>query len=246
MSVDALDGEPTSWATRRRRFLRSPWIHVVLALVVVSLVQGFVVKVYSVPSGSMEQTLNVGDRVLVNRTAYTGSAPKRGDVVVFRKPAAWGPEPKREALRIAFGWFGELSGIGPGNTEYLVKRVIGLPGDTVECCSAMGQVKVNGAAIAEPYVFQDLTFTGGVLDCSTPAKSPRCFGPLTLGEDQYLFLGDHRSNSDDSVSACRSVGALASCAKTAARSEIIGRVEGFLFPFDKWGNPGALYGPPLN
>ncbi|SEI41558.1 signal peptidase I [Arthrobacter sp. yr096] len=230
-------------ATRRRRFLRSPWIHLVLALVIVSLVQGFVVRVYSVPSGSMEQTLNVGDRMLVNRTAYAGAEPKRGDVVVFRKPSDWGPGPQRGALRTAVGWFGDLTGIGPGNTEFLVKRVIGLPGDTVECCDVTGHVKVNGEARAEPYVFEDLTFAGGVMDCSTAARSPRCFSPLILGEDQYLFLGDHRSNSDDSVSACRRALAPAGCAKTAARSDIIGRVEWFLFPFHKWGTAGSLQVP---
>ncbi|MFE4196481.1 signal peptidase I [Paenarthrobacter sp. NPDC056912] len=231
-------------AGRRRRFFRSPWIHVLLALVMVSLVQGFFVKVYSVPSGSMEQTLTVGDRVLVNRTAYLASGPKRGDVVVFRKPADWGQPSDPGVLRVAVGWFGELTGIGPGNTDYLVKRVIGLPGDTVECCDGAGQVKVNGVAVSEPYVFQDLAFTAGGVDCSTAVRSPRCFGPIHLGEDQYLFLGDHRSNSGDSVSACRSVGALATCVKTAGRAEIIGRVDGFLFPFDKWGKTEFLTGQP--
>ncbi len=230
----------TAKAAKRRRMLRSPWIHVLLALIVVSLVQGFLVKVYSVPSGSMEQTLNVGDRVLVNRIAYTASAPQRGDVVVFKKPTGWGPAPDRGALRTGVGWFGELTGIGPANTEYLVKRVVGLPGDTVECCDASGQVTVNGAPVAEPYVFEDLAFVGGTTDCSTAARSPRCFGPIHLGEDQYLVLGDHRSNSEDSVTSCRSVGSQPSCVKTAGRADIIGRVDGFLFPFSKWGSAHTL------
>lgn len=224
----------------RRRLLRSPWVHALLALTIVSLVQGYVVKVYSVPSGSMEQTLNVGDRVLVNRTAYGGSAPERGDVVVFSKPAEWGAAPQRGALRTGVGWFGELTGIGPANTEYLVKRLAGMPGDTVECCDVGGQVTVNGAAVAEPYIFQDLAFIRDELDCSTAARSPRCFGPIVLGEDQYLFLGDHRSNSEDSVSLCRNVGAPAGCVKTVSRADIIGRVDGFLFPFSKWGSAEAL------
>jgi signal peptidase I len=230
----------TAKAAKRRRLIRSPWIHVLIALLAVSLVQGFLVKVYSVPSGSMEQTLNVGDRLLVNRTAYTASAPKRGDVVVFSKPAGWGPAPERGVLRTTAGWFGELTGIGPANTEYLVKRVVGLPGDTVECCNAAGQVLINGTAVVEPYVFQDLAFISGRTDCSTPARSPRCFGPIVLGEDQYLLLGDHRSNSEDSVTACRSVGSPAGCVKTAGRGDIIGRVDGFLFPLNKWGIAGTL------
>lgn len=230
----------TAKAATRRRPFRSPWLHVLLALLVVSLVQGFLVKVYSVPSGSMEQTLNIGDRVLVNRTAYAASAPQRGDVVVFRKPAGWGTAPQRGPLRTGIGWFGELTGIGPANTEYLVKRVVGLPGDTVECCDVGGQVTVNGAGVAEPYVFQDLAFISGETDCSTTAWSPRCFGPLLLGEDQYLLMGDHRSNSEDSVTACRSVVSPTSCVKTAGRGDIIGRVDGFLFPFSKWGSAHTL------
>jgi signal peptidase I len=69
-----------------RRLFRSPWTHIVLALVLLAVVQGFFIKVYQVPSGSMEQTLNIGDRVLVNRTAYIASALKRADVVTIRKP----------------------------------------------------------------------------------------------------------------------------------------------------------------
>ncbi|GAA3283818.1 signal peptidase I [Paenarthrobacter aurescens] len=229
-----MSSKPAKAATRRRP-LRSPWIHLLLALTVVSLVQGFLVKVYTVPSGSMEQTLNVGDRLLVNRTAYTGTAPEHGDVVVFKKPTQWGPAPKHGVLRTSVGFFGELTGIGPANTEYLVKRVVGLPGDTVECCGVTGQVIVNSAAVAEPYVFQDLAFISGTTDCSTPVRSPRCFGPILLGEDQYLLMGDHRSDSQDSVTACRNEGSPAGCAKTVGRGDIIGRVDGFVLPLSKWG-----------
>ncbi|MFI2565626.1 signal peptidase I [Paenarthrobacter sp. NPDC018779] len=233
-----MSGATATVATRRRRFLRSPWFHAVLALVLISMVQGFFLKVYSVPSGSMEQTLNVGDRVLVDRTAYVFAEPQRGDVVVFRKPVTWGPPPQHGFARTAVGWFGEVTGIGPGNTEYLVKRLVGLPGDTVECCGASGQVMVNGQAIAEPFVFEDLPFDVGNLDCTTAVSSPRCFGPIRLGEDQYLFLGDHRSNSDDSVAACRSASAGSDCAKTATRSDLVGTVGWFLYPFNKWGSDG--------
>ncbi|WP_347108260.1 signal peptidase I [Paenarthrobacter sp. S56] len=223
-------------ARRRRRLTRSPWFHVLLALVVVALVQGFFVKVYQVPSGSMEETLEAGDRVLVNRTAYSSAEPQRGDVVVFRKPAGWGAAPEHGALRTAVGWLGELTGIGPGNTEYLVKRIIGLPGDTVECCDAAGRVEVNGSGIDEPYVYQDLPFDAAAgMECSTAANSPRCFRPLHLATDQYLLLGDHRANSEDSVAACRAAAAQASCVRTAQRSDLVGTVDWFLFPFDKWG-----------
>ncbi|WP_458108767.1 signal peptidase I [Arthrobacter sp. R3-55] len=227
----------TQAARRRRRLLRSPWSHALLALILVALVQGFLVKIYHVPTGSMEQTLNVGDRVLVNRTAYFAAAPERGDVVVFSKPPSWGPAPDRSFLRSSVGWFGELTGIGPGNTEYLVKRIIGVPGDTVECCDAAGSVMVNGDVIGEPYVYQDFPLHPGSLDCSTAVNSPRCFEPLLLGEDQYLMLGDHRSNSEDSVAACRNPAAAADCVRTVHRGEITGRVDWRVFPFDTWGPP---------
>ncbi|MFJ4029159.1 signal peptidase I [Paenarthrobacter sp. NPDC089989] len=227
----------TSQPTRLRRLFRSPWMHAVLALLLVALVQGFFLKVYQVPSASMEQTLNIGDRVVVNRLA---PEPQRGDVVVFRQPASWGPTPERGVFRTAVGWFGELTGIGPGNTEYLVKRVIGLPGDTVECCEAAGRVKVNGDAVEEPYVFQDFAFDAGTLDCSTTVASPRCFAPIRLGEDQYLVLGDHRSQSADSLAACRGLTAAEECVRTVRREDITGRVEWFLFPFDKWSLNGSL------
>ncbi|NQD88449.1 signal peptidase I [Paenarthrobacter sp. CM16] len=229
----------TQAARRRRRLLRSPWSHALLALILVALVQSFLVKIYHVPTGSMEQTLNVGDRVLVNRTAYLSAAPERGDVVVFSKPPSWGAAPERSVLRNSVGWFGELTGIGPGNTEYLVKRIIGVPGDTVECCDAAGAVKVNGAAMSEPYVHEDLPFHAGSLDCSTAVKSPRCFGALLLGEDQYLMVGDHRSSSEDSVAACRNPAAAADCVRTVHRGDITGRVDWRVFPFSKWGSPGS-------
>ncbi|MGO4454409.1 signal peptidase I [Arthrobacter sp. RAF14] len=229
-------GAPAPAAARRRRpLLKSLWFQLLIAVVVVALVQGFFVKVYQVPSGSMENTLNVGDRLLVNRVAYAGSAPQRGDVVVFRKPASWGPQSEHGAVRTAIGWFGDLTGIGPGNTDYMVKRVIGVPGDSVACCDAQGRVMVNGAAIDEPYVYQDLPWTAGTSKCTGTQWTARCFHKVTLGPDEYLLLGDHRSNSADSVISCRNAAATSGCARTASREEIIGRVDWFLFPFSKWG-----------
>lgn len=222
-------------AGRRRKLLRSPWLHALLALVLVALVQGFLVKVYRIPSGSMEQTLEVGDRVLVNRTAYLFSEPQHGDVVVFRKPDSWGPGADRSPLRSATGWFGELMGIGPGNTEYVVKRVVGAPGDTVACCDARGRITVNGEGIDEPYVYRDLPWLASPTACAGVARSPRCFAPVTVGEGQYLLLGDHRAVSEDSVSGCRAAAAPDTCARTVGKAEVIGRVDGFLLPFSKWG-----------
>lgn len=223
------------WKTTFRRWLlKSPLTHFVLPILLLSLVQGVLVKVYQIPSESMTQTLQVGDRVLVNRLAYTTSQPRRGDVVVFRKPDSWGPAAKHDPLRTAVGWFGDLTGIGPGNTEYLVKRVIGVPGDTVDCCDSQGRVTVNGLGIDEPYIYQDLQMGHGAESCSKVPGSPRCFPRISLGADQYLVLGDHRSRSADSVIACRGPGAEAGCVRTLGREDVIGRVEWFLYPLSRW------------
>lgn len=228
----------TKAAGLRGHAVRSPWFHAALALVLVALIQGFFVKVYQVPSGSMEQTLNVNDRVLVNRLANAVSNPGVGDVVVFRKPLSWGPQVSRAPLRTAVGWFGELTGIGPGNTEYLVKRVVGVPGTRVSCCDAAGSVLVDGSPLDEPYVFQNFLYEPGSIDCSATVHSPRCFPEIRLGEKEYLVLGDHRSDSSDSAAACRSQGATEDCFRLVDRSDLIGSVDWFIFPFNKWGDEG--------
>lgn len=221
--------------TSRPRLLGSPWTHLLLAILLVSLIQGVLVKVYQIPSESMMQTLQVGDRVVVNRLAYVTSQPRRGDVVVFRKPDSWGPAAEHDPVRAGVGWFGDLTGIGPGNTEYLVKRVIAVPGDTVDCCDSEGRLRVNSRAIDEPYIYQDLQMSYGVDSCSNVPGSPRCFPRISLGADQYLVLGDHRSRSADSVIACRRPGAEAGCVRTLGREDVIGRVEWFLYPLSRWG-----------
>ncbi|MBG6083943.1 signal peptidase I [Zhihengliuella flava] len=221
---------------RERPFWLSFALNLIVALVVISLVQAFVVKVFNVPSGSMEQTLNVGDRILVNRLAYTGSAPQTGDVVVFSAQGDW--EPSREpsgGLRQAAEWFGDLTGIGPSSTHYLVKRVIGTPGDTVECCTAEGAVTVNGAPLDEPYVYNDYPFSPGVQDCTTPARSARCFGPVRVGEGQYVVLGDHRANSADSVISCRGRTKAETCARTVEEEAVVGRVVLTMWPLGREG-----------
>ena len=207
-------------------------------LVVLALVQSFLVKVYQVPSGSMEQTLQVGDRILVNRLAYLGSGPARGDVVVFVGDTAWGAGAHSQPFSVvtAVKWVGGLFGIGPGTDYTLVKRVIGKPGDTVSCCDAQGRVLVNGKPLTEPYVYQNFAFQAGTLDCSTKPVSTRCFGTIIVPRDNYLVLGDHRSDSDDSVAACRgSTDAAPSCARFVPRQQLVGRAFFVALPFGRFG-----------
>lgn len=210
---------------------------VLLALVAVALVQSFLVKPFGVPSRSMEQTLHVGDRILVNRL---DQSVERGDVVVFGHGETWQeralPEPSNAATRV-LRWFGDLTGIGPSSTAYTVKRVVGLPGDRVACCDAQGRVTVDGEALDEPYVYEDLPFTAGAADCSSSPRSTRCFPEITVPADNLLVLGDHRSQSADSVIGCRGATDGPECVRLVPVERVVGPVVLRFWPL---GDAGGL------
>lgn len=223
-------------------------VNTLAALVAVSLVQAFLVSIYRVPSASMERTLQAieggGDRILVNRRAYADAAPRPGDVVVFARPVSWengtatGPS---GGLRTAVRAFGDLTGIGASNKQYLVKRVVAAEGDTVSCCSANGNVMVNGSPIDEPYIFEDLPFSEGQLDCTTETRSFRCLPDYTVATDELLVLGDHRSDSIDSAIFCRTQGDSAradKCYRPVPESAIVGKVFLIVWPLNRIGTPG--------
>jgi signal peptidase I len=197
---------------------------VVIALLAVALVQAFLVKPFGVPSQSMEQTLHIGDRILVNRLDHD---VVRGDVVVFGHGNTWQEvelPPAGNVVMRAFRTFGDLTGIGPSNTTYTVKRVIGLPGQTVACCSTDGKVTVDGQPLDEPYIYEDLPFTAGTLDCSSSPRSTRCFPDITVPSGNLLVMGDHRSQSADSVIGCRGATDGPECARLVPANRVIGPV----------------------
>ena len=237
---DSVDLSAQKPSAKWRRVRSSPWFHLFLALALVSLMHGFIVKPYSVPSGSMEQTLEVGDRIYANRLAYLGDEPESGNIVVFSASEAWGERPQRSGLRWIAGAVGDVLGFGPSNQHALVKRVIGVPDDTVSCCSIDGAVEVNGEALEEPYIFDDYPFETGTLDCVSTTRSQRCFGPVTVGRDEFLMLGDHRSRSSDSIIACRRTTSTAdspdsACARFAMRDDIVGKVFTRIWPLSRFG-----------
>ena len=208
-------------------------VNVLAMLAVVSLVQAFIVRVHNVSSSSMQVTLGVTDRVLSSPLPYRSSSPTGGDIVIFAHGDTWDssrrpkdPNPIREALRV----FGDITGIGISHHHYTVKRVVGVEGETVTCCDAQGRVEVNGVAAEEPYVYQDLPFASGTLDCDTTPRSSRCFPPITVPAGELLVMGDHRSNSADSVASCRGSDVAGDCARFVEVDQVTGKVIGRVWP----------------
>ncbi|WP_327069104.1 signal peptidase I [Kitasatospora sp. NBC_01302] len=177
--------------TGRRSLWRELPVIAVVALLIALVLKTFFVQVFSIPSGSMEQTIQVGDRVLVDKlTPWFGSTPQRGDVVVFKDPGGWlENQPATDAggpvvrgLKDAFSFVGLLPS---SNEQDLIKRVIGVGGDTVACCDDQGRITVNGTPIAEPYL------APGNLPSRIPFR-------VTVPKGRLWVMGDHRDLSADS------------------------------------------------
>ena len=192
----APDGEPDESSIpagqnpaprKRRHFWRELLIIVVVAAALTLLVKAFVVQVYRIPSASMENTLQVGDRVLVNKLVYHFRGIARGDVIVFSGQDSWGPDaPPPASDPIVRIWDDVLSNIGLQSSQtYYIKRVIGLPGDKVACCTD-GKVTVNGVPLTEDsYLY--------------PGDTPSFpFKTVTVPAGHLWVMGDHREDSDDS------------------------------------------------
>ena len=172
---------------KKKSFGRELLTIVVAAAVLTLLVKAFIVQVYRIPSASMENTLQVGDRVLVNKVVYDFRDIARGDVIVFSGQDSWGPDAQPPSSDPVVRIFDDvLSGIGLQNNQtYYIKRVIGLPRDHVACCTA-GKVTVNGVPLSE----------GSYLYPGNPPSLNQFNEVVPAG---YLWvMGDHRSDSDDS------------------------------------------------
>lgn len=181
---------------RRRRsvllFLRDVLIIVVVAVLVSFLVKTFLIRSFYIPSSSMEQTLVENDRILVNELVPGVVPISRGDVVVFRDPGGWlspSIEPPVSPLQAAIDSALSLVGLtAPDSNDHLIKRVIGLPGDHVTCCTPLGQAEINGNPIDEPYV---------KLPEGVQAVSATPFD-VVVPQGSLWVMGDNRYNSADS------------------------------------------------
>ena len=173
-------------------FVRDVLVIFGIAILVSFLVKTFLVRSFFIPSASMEQTLMIDDRVIVNELVPKAVAVDHGDIVVFKDPGGWLPaRPPVELSGIQAGteWVLSLFGLAsPDSNDHLIKRVIGLPGDTVQCCSAEGKIIVNGVPISEPYI-------------TIPAGETRASAidfNVTVPEGSLFVMGDNRYNSKDS------------------------------------------------
>jgi signal peptidase I len=167
---------------------------ILIALVLALLIKTFLVQAFYIPSGSMENTLHVGDRVLVNKLIYRIRDIHRGEIVVFKGPESWQDSPEFTATTPSnpvarfFHDIGSALGVAAPSSKDFIKRVIGVAGDHVVCCDAQGRITVNGHALTE----SSYLYPG--------AKPSDSNFDVTVPKGRLWVMGDHRNASADSRS----------------------------------------------
>lgn len=180
----------TGW----RAFLRDVALILIAAVVISFLIKTFLIRSFYIPSQSMEDTLHINDRIIVNELVPNLVPVERGDIVVFRDPGGWlAPVPEVEQNPVVgfFDWLLSIIGLtAPDSNDHLIKRVIGLPGDVVACCNEFGQMTVNGVPLDEVGAY--VTLPDGV------TKVSRDDFEVTVPDNSLWVMGDNRYNSADS------------------------------------------------
>jgi signal peptidase I len=206
----------------KRSKSRSWWIELpillVFALVLALLIKTFVVQAFFIPSSSMETTLDIGDKVLVNKMIYDFRPIHRGDIVVFNGEGSWDPVTSRPTPAPVRLWntISSLFGTAPGVHDY-IKRVIGIPGDHVACCDVRGRVTVNGIPLNEKsYLY--------------PGNAPSTVRfNVTVPPGRLWVMGDHRSVSYDSRGHQQDPGN-----GTVPQDRVVGRAFVIVAPISRW------------
>ena len=202
---------------RKGSLLKELPVLVVVALVVSLLIKTFLVQFFYIPSGSMENTLQIKDRVAVNKIPFISRTINRGDVVVFRDPNNWLPEivdygtnkyvAKAKSALVAVGVLPNPA------KQYLVKRVIGVAGDHIVCCTKNEKLSINGVEVTEPYIYAGNKPSEMKFDVTVPAG-------------KIWVMGDHRGASADSRYHQEDVNK-----GFVPLSKVTGRVVAVIWPF---------------
>jgi signal peptidase I len=238
---------------KKRGAVREAAILLSIALVLYYVMLTFVARPYLIPSESMEPTLHgcagcVGDRIMVDKVTYRFTTPEPGDVIVFKGPPAWNvgyksirsDNPPVRWMQNALSFIGFV----PPDENDLVKRVIAVGGQTVECRAATG-LTVDGKKLTEPY-----------LDVNTMMADPRIypclgneFGPVKVPENRLWVMGDNRTHSADSRAHCTNLPADAQrgllctgdpMAGTVPVDNVIGKARFIAWPPGRWGGVAAI------
>ncbi|MFJ8077920.1 signal peptidase I [Streptomyces sp. NPDC096176] len=231
------DGASSDGSGTDRKKQKSFWkelpLLIGIALLLALLIKTFLVQAFSIPSDSMMNTLQRGDRVLVDKlTPWFGSEPERGEVVVFHDPGGWlegepTPEPNFVQKFLSF------IGLMPSAEEKdLIKRTIAVGGDTVECKKG-GPVKVNGKALDEPYIYP-----------GSSACDDMPFGPFKVPDDKIWVMGDNRQNSQDSRYHMEDVNS-----GFVPVEKVVGRAVVVAWPLNRWSTlpvPATFDQPGIN
>ncbi|MGW2277457.1 signal peptidase I [Streptomyces sp. NPDC001770] len=213
---------------RRRSKVTEIPLLLVFALLIALFLKTFVVQAFVIPSGSMEQTIQIGDRVLVDKmTPWFSAQPQRGDVVVFKDPGGWLGEGETAdtgtapvGIRQAKEFLTFIGLLPSADEQDLIKRVVAVGGDTVKCCGKDGRLTVNGVAVDEPYLNLGDVPSAIQFEVKVP-------------EGRIFVMGDHRSNSADSRYHLGN-----GFHGTVPLSDVVGRAVVIAWPAKNWATLG--------